>query len=750
MPPLLAWVGNMSVSKHSYISLFVLLLCLFETTIGKSDDLKQPKDEIRPKIGLALSGGGARGAAHVGVLRQIEDKNIPIDYIAGTSMGALVGGLYASGLSASEIEVILNDMNWDDILADKAPRENRSFRKKRDDDLYLVKSKARLKEGSIRLPSGIVSGQKIDFLLRSLTLNTSDVSDFASLKIPFKALATDLVSGQAVILDSGDLALALRASMSIPAVFTPIEIDGQYLVDGGVTNNLPIDVVKSMGADIVIAVDISSPLLTRDQINNVIGVTEQLTGILVKRNSLAQLEKLGPKDILIAPDLKDITMMDFDRSKEALDIGYETSSLALSPLSALFSDAKPLKVTDTHSSPEGQVKIIDQIHIVNNSQVNTELIKNNLTIEEGRAFDVKQMESDISRLYGWELFESIRYDIKNIRGNIHLTLSINEKETGLSYLQFGLRLYDDFSGENDFDLAVAYTNPYINDLRGEFRAATQIGNEPIAAFELYQPIDQTAKYFIQPRLFYQKQTVLNFENDGITSEFNVETSTADVGFGRNLSHWGELKTGIRLIDGRASIRVGDPDFEDIKFKNSEIYASFTYDKLDSISFPQNGAFWKSEFKQVNDGFGHNGDDQFNQLMLTGVLANTWDKHTFILKGRYGTTFDDDAPIQSLFRLGGFTDLSGFSVNELSGQHLGLVSGTYFRRLGADSIQPIYLGGSLELGNVWQHRDDISINDTITAGSIFLGVDSLLGPVYLAYGRAENGVDTYHLYLGGFF
>ncbi|MGJ8663529.1 MAG: patatin-like phospholipase family protein [Marinicella sp.] len=730
-----------------------LLILVFWVSSGSTQDNSTSINLTDKKltIGLALSGGGARGAAHIGVLKKLDELNILIDYIAGTSMGALVGGLYASGLSPEEIEVIINEMDWGDILSDTANRENRSFRRKRDDDLYLVKSKARLKNGKVGLPSGIVVGQKIDFLLRSLTLDVSDLNDFGSLETPFKAVATDIVTGDAVVLESGDLALALRASMSIPAIFTPIEINGQYLVDGGVANNLPIDVVRSMGADIIIAVDISSPLLEREELANVFNITDQLTGILTKKNSQAQIKTLTDKDILIAPDLQGITMMDFERATEAMTIGYQS---AQGPLTALtpYSDStrESAAKTSLSDSSDKNERLIDNIRIDNNSKVDSNLILANLSVNEGELLDIKKIEKDISLLYGWQLFENIRYDIKRINNESHLIITVDEKKTGISYLQFGMKLFDDFSGENDFDLAVAYTHPYINDLRGEFRAGLQIGNEPRLGFELYQPLDKKARYFISPQISYQKQNVLLFDANAITSEFDVESVSADLSFGYNIKQWGELKSGFRFIDGQAKIRIGDPNTPKLEFENSEAFVSFTYDQLNNLNFPTNGVLFNGEFKKVYDGFGLNTDDSFNQLGITAVLAQTWQKNTVIFKGLYGTTFNNNAPIQNLYTLGGFSNLSGFGENELSGQHRGLVSGVYLRKISENSLLPVYVGGSIELGNVWQLRNDISLDDSILAGSLFVGVDSLIGPIYVAYGQAEGGNGSYYLYLGGLF
>ena len=284
-----------------------------------------PPDDARPRIGLALSGGGARGGAHVGVLRALRDLGIPVDYIAGTSMGSVIGGFYASGLDEEQIATLAGEIDWGDLFDDSPSRDNRTFHRKRDDDLYLVKQKAGLNDGQLELPMGLVQGQDIDLFLARTTLPVTHVEAFDELPIPFRAVATDMVTGAAVVLDHGSLADAIRASLSIPAAFAPIEIDGRLLVDGGVSQNLPVDAVRAMGADIVIAVDISTPLATREDLTSILSVTGQLAGFLTNRGTAEQIAKLGPSDILITPDLRDVTTSDFTRITETFAFGYEAT-----------------------------------------------------------------------------------------------------------------------------------------------------------------------------------------------------------------------------------------------------------------------------------------------------------------------------------------------------------------------------------------------------------------------------------------
>ncbi|HXO63181.1 MAG TPA: patatin-like phospholipase family protein, partial [Steroidobacteraceae bacterium] len=270
-----------------------------------------PPAARRPRIGLVLSGGGARGVAHVGVLKVLEDMHVPVDAIAGTSMGAVVGGLYASGLSAREIEKIMTSLNWQDAFRDRPPREDLTLRRKQEDQSFLVKFPLGVRGGRILLPKGLIEGQSLNELLRRLTLPVVRITKFDDLPTRFRAVATDLESGEPVVLDSGDLTSAMRASMSAPGIFAPVEREGRILVDGGIADNVPVDIARRMGVDIVIVVDVGAPLLGRDRLKDVTSISNQMLAILIRRNAEQQLATLGPKDVLIAPPLGEASSFDF-------------------------------------------------------------------------------------------------------------------------------------------------------------------------------------------------------------------------------------------------------------------------------------------------------------------------------------------------------------------------------------------------------------------------------------------------------
>ena len=699
----------------------------------------------RPKIGLALSGGGARGAAHIGVLKVLEENRIPIDYIAGTSMGAIVGGLYASGMSPDELETLISRIDWLDAFIERIPRTDRSFRRKRDDDYYLVRHKPGLSGDGFRFPSGLLDGQKIDLLLKKLALPVVDVRDFDDLAIPFRAVATDLATGETVVLDHGDLALAMRASMSIPAVFAPREIDGTLLVDGGVSCNLPIDVVRRMGADIVIAVDIATPLLERERLQSVLAVTDQITTILTRRDADRQIGALTGEDVLITPDLGDIATASFDRAGEAIPIGERATEARREELSRLSVPPEEYRRLIAARRRRVEPPVIDEVRIVNRSRLADGVVAAKLHAESGTPLDVARLEKDLEQLYGLELFESVYYDITREAERAVLTITVREASWGPNYLQFGMAVFEDFEGPN-FNLAAAYTRTAVNRLGGEWRTHVQIGQEPGVMTEFYQPLERSLHTFVHLQGSFVELSDNLFDSDGNKlSEFGVRRRGIGAAGGRELGTWGEIRAGILREAGEMTIQVGDPRASGADFNTGEAFAQLFVDELDNVNFPRSGGDLRLRAVAGLEELGS--DRSYEQGIAEGSFALTLGRYTGLFGGLIASTRESDAPNQSQFRLGGFGRLSGLQQNELMGQHAALLSGVFFRRIGDFSLLSLFGGLSFEYGNVFQRRSDIRFDGGVAGGSVFLGLDTMLGPAYLAYGLAEGGRRNFYLILG---
>ncbi len=702
----------------------------------------------RPAIGLVLSGGGARGAAHVGVIRVLEELNIPIDCIAGTSMGSIIGGLYASGMTIDELQEALLSIDWDDALADDPRREDLPFRRKLEDDEFLYKAAPGISDrGKLKFPSGLIQGQKLGLILKQLTLPVAEVRDFNDLSIPFRAVATDIVTGHEVVLGSGDLATAMRASMSVPGAFSAVEIDGKLLVDGGMANNLPVSVAREMGADIVIVVDISTPLATRDEIKNVLSITAQLSGFLTNANAERSRASLTENDILITPDLGEITSGSFDRSAEAIPTGRTAAEEKTPRLRRLSLTPEQFTTHVAKRSPRrSELPIIDFVRIDNHSRISDAIIISRLHIETGQPLNIPSLERDIGNIYGSDLYENVSYEVIEEDGKTGIVVAVTEKSWGPYYLQGGLALEGSFSGSNNFNLAAGYTRTAINPLGGEWRTIVQLGTERRFFTELYQPLDINSRWFINPIFEWEKRIVNLFDNGNKLAEYDVSQFGVRLEAGRELGYWGELRGGYRWATGKADLEIGDPSLARDDFDKGQVFLRLSLDTFNNLFFPHTGSFGNVEYLASRDSLG--ADTEYDQVRINYLRAiPLGERQTIILGAKFNTTLDDDAPPEGLFRSGGFLNLSGFEENEITGQHFGLLRGIYLRRINDFNLLPTYFGVSLEAGNVWNDTGDISRDTILTAGSLFLGVDSFLGPVYVGYGYTEGGNNAGFFFLG---
>lgn len=702
----------------------------------------------RPRIGLVLGGGGARGAAHVGILKVLEDLRIPVDYVAGTSMGSIVGGLYASGMSAKDIEREMRDMDWDDLFHDAPSRAERSFRRKRDDDLYTFKAKIGFNNGEIEIPLAYVRGQKFDLQLNRLSLAVVDVKDFDRLPIPYRAVAADLETGKEVVLAGGSLAKAVRASMAVPAAFDPVEIDGRLLVDGGIANNVPVSVARRMGADVLIVVDVGSGLYRREDISTALDVTAQLGNYLFTLNSDQELKLLGPRDILIRPSLGDIGGGSFDRAGDAIAVGEQAAreqSDALRAYSLSEQEyARHLASRDTRKPPAAPT--IDFVRIDNQSKLDDAVIAARVSARAGEPLDVQRLEQDIGDLYGLEIFESVRYDVVREEGKTGLVIRATERSWGPGYLQFGLALANNLRGDNTFRFGVLHTLTEINAFNGEWRTGVQLGDDPAIFTEIHQPLDPAARYFAAGKIGYISRNVNLFDSSGHQlATYRFSSYQTELGLGREFGTWGEGRFGYRWEAGDADVRVGSSVPPVVDADIGEVFLKLSDDKLDSLYFPREGHIGRLEYRAGRDELG--ADSDYDQVLasLTGALS--WNANSLIGGFSGASTPDDNAPPERLFQLGGFLRLSGLQENQLTGQRAALLNLIFMRRVLKVRFFQSYVGASVEVGNVWQRSSDVSFDNTITAGSVFIGIDTPIGPLYVAYGRTDEDDQSAHLYLG---
>jgi len=728
--------------------LFCLLLSVLLLCLVAAPPARAAETEKRPKIGLALSGGGARGGAHIGVLKALEKLQVPIDYIAGTSMGAIVGGFYAAGYSPEEIEDILGKMDWSGAFSDEPERSGVTMRKKELDANLLIPHRLGFNRGSLQLPLGMIEGQKLDQIFQRVLLPVRDIHDFNDLRIPFRALATDLATGGEVVLGSGSLADAIRASMSIPGVFAPVILNDRMLVDGGMANNLPISVVRDMGADIVIAVDISSPLLTRQQLDSVLTVTEQLTNFLTRKNTEQQLATLGPRDVLLVPWLGDYSTTDFLHALSLVDEGYQAvmiSRAGFTGLSQPPAEARPPE-RDMESMAQKDY-IVHFIDIDNRSLLDDEIIRTRLDIEIGQPLDFERLEKSINHIYSIDVFQTVTYDlVANEAGDTGILVNAIPRVWGPNYLQFGIEIADDFAGIADFGFAAAYTRNALNRLGGEFRLELAVGREDLVDVDFYQPVDRKARWFFEPRAFWTRRRFNVIDRHDIEAQLEIAGAGISIGVGRNFSPAELLRLDYEFFRGSVNRVIGDNPFaDDDDVHIGELHLQYRHDNQDSLWFPTSGQVLSAGVRVGGDQIG--AAFNYEQALVGASLAHTVGRNTALLRFQAGYSFDDTAPLARWFELGGFGRLSGLIPDQLTGPHMGLATLSVYRRLNAIDVLPLYAGFTLEAGNVWQQHDDIGFDGMRTSGSLFVGADTPIGPVYLAYGLADGGENAFYFYLG---
>ncbi|QZI69164.1 patatin-like phospholipase family protein [Pseudomonas protegens] len=723
-----------------------LLSCLFLCLLPL---LAQSSEAPRPKIGLVLSGGAARGMAHIGVLKALEEQGIRIDAIAGTSMGAVIGGLYASGYKIDELEKLALNIDWRQALSDAPPREDVPFRRKQDDRDFLVKQKLSFRDdGSLGLPLGVIQGQNLALLLESKLAHASDTRDFDKLPIPFRAVATDIASGEKVVFRKGHLPQVIRASMSIPAVFAPVELDGRLLVDGGMTDNIPLDVARDMGVDIAIVVDIGTPLRSRKQLNTVVDVLNQSITLMTRRNSEEQLATLHKDDVLIQPSLSSFGVTDFGRAQEVIDAGYRATRILDARLARLRATQPQDAQLAAARLPSQRTPIISAIKVENDSKVSDEVIRYYIRQHIGEPLDLGRLETDMGTLYGLDFFEQVQYRVVHKGQDNTLVISARGKRSGTDYLRLGLNLSDDMRGDSAFNIGASYRMNGINSLGAEWLTRVQIGDRQEIYSEFYQPLDAGSRYFIAPVIAAQAQNVeAVLDNDPI-AEYRLERYGLGLNLGRQIGNSGEVRFGVGEAWGKADVRIGDHDLPSENFNEGYYQLQYSFDSLDNVYFPHSGEDIGLTLRQFEPSLGS--DNRYRQWEFKLDKALSSGPNTFVLGGRYGRTLDNADVVTSSFLLGGARQLSGFRQDALSGQNITLARAVYFRRLTPRSYLPLdfplYLGGSLERGRVW-NNDNAFDSGYINAASIFLGFDTPLGPLNFSYGFNDDNQKALSLSLG---
>ena len=703
-----------------------------------------------PCVGLVLGGGGARGAAHVGVLKVLERERIPVCKVAGTSMGSIVGGLYAAGYTPAEMEQLIGTIDWAAMFVDDPPRRDLPMRRKDSDFRYLLDLEIGYANGRVSMPAGLVQGQKLLMLLRRLTLSTWDTHDFDDLPIPFRAVAADIVTGEKVVFGEGDLAVAIRASMSVPGAFAPVRVDEHLLVDGGMVDNVPVDVARQMGAQRLVVVDVGSPLLPESSLNSPLAIMDQMISGLMIEKTQRTLATLEPQDVYIRPELGDITAQQFNRGDEAIAVGERAAEAALPQLRALAVDESAYAAHRVRQQRRdfdpGLVKFLDMKP--GRSPSAARHVERAVADNREAAFDVDRLEHNLGSAYGDGRFQQIDYSLVRREGEQGIEIRPTLKPWS-AFGKFGFQLDDNFNGANNYLVSAELSFNDVNDLGAQWRNVLRLGRISGLRSEFYQPFGRTGAFYLKPSLEARSESLPLWVDGDHLAEFRVSRRQAALEAGYSPQPEWRISTEFVRGRDRGDLLIGNPnDFGGGKEDVAGLLYNATWDTLDSVNFPTRGLRVSLDYETYRPWLG--GDTDGDVARLNADWARAWGRYHLLLGTRLSSALDDDSFFRAQDFLGGFLNLSGFEERAVFGNQTALARAVLYRRTGNTSrlfSLPMYIGTSLETGNAWGVSDAVDADDLIVAGSVFTGFDTPLGPMFLAYGRNEADEASWYLTFG---
>ena len=714
--------------------------------------------EARPKVALVLSGGGARGFAHVGVLKALEAARVPVDMVVGTSMGAIIGGLYASGMSPDTLEQELISIEWGGLFESRAPRQTQSQRRKEDDLQMSPVLMLGFRDGEFRLPTGAVSTRSLEWLLRKYTLHTRHLPHFDALPTPYRAVATDMETGEAVVLSSGDLAGALRASMSVPGVFAPLEMDGRILGDGGLVDNLPVSVARQMGADVVIAVNIGTPLAGRETLGNVVGVSAQMINILTEQNVQRSIAELTVHDLLLAPPLGRYTSANFNNAPEIAQLGHDYAQTIAASLArfavAPTAYAQWQAQRRTEPLPSQHLAFV---HFEGVPPQRATQLQRLVDTAAGAPLDMDVLEDDLLQLTASGDYERVDYRLARdtLTQTEGLVFKLNENNWGPNYFRVGLSMRTDFQGEGAFNLKINHSRHWLTPGGTEWRNQLEIGDTTAAHTELYHPWGGERDRFVSAHIGVSKRKQMLYSSDGDSLALLGKRKLAiglDHGWtiGR-AGRLGEMRLGVfaarRNLDVELATSAATGS-RDVSWTETGAKLAFVSDQLDHANFPQEGYRVTSELAFGRRAAG-GASEAFNQLEVSGNRAFTWGTHTLNLHARAARVSDVVLGTVDEYSLGGFHNLSGYKPGQVAGNHLVFGRLGYYRRLPAEPVvsRALFAGGTLEAAKVWNLGANAANSRTQWGMSLYVGADTAVGPVYLGLVHAPRQTTGLYLFVG---
>ena len=725
----------MPAFKPSSSHFLTLLLCCLATCTAAAD---------RPKVGLVLGGGGARGAAHIGVLEELERLRIPVDCVAGTSMGALIAGAWAAGLDAATLRSEMGKTDWNDLFQDNPGYNDINYRTKRLAKRYLPGSEAGVTATGLVTPPGVVSGQKIKLFFNQLVRADAGEPLIERLALPVSIIATDIGTGARVVFREGSLTLAMRASMSVPGLMAPLEYDGRKLVDGGLVDNLPIQEVRDLcGAEIVIAVNVGSPLLQASEISGLLSVSTQMVSILTEQNVTQSLAKLGADDIYIKPDLTGLTAAEFDRSGEAADRG-RTAAQGAPVLKTLGVDPQTYAAWRQRWAPKNQPQpLVDAIEIVGLKVVNPEAVERYLGQKSGEHLNVPQLNRDLLRAYGDGYYERVDYALTRAGDKNLLRIMPIEKAWGPDYLRLGLNLNSTLTGRSTFSLRAAYQKTWLNSLGAELLTSAELGSNTGIGAVLYQPLDAAQRYFVYGAASVRRENLALFVDDLRISDYRNSIGRLDLATGLNLGMTGQARLGWRDDHQTASIETGLPILPTDALHIRGWLASWETDQKNQLHISTTGWSGKASWFESDSG-------NYNRLNLN--LDGSFQLKDWVLglRGSYAGSTYGGLPPQEMGRLGGFLNLSGFANDQLMGDRVSyghIRAERIMGRMPMGLSGDLRLGFALEVGKVADPMSEPRRTGLLNSTAIYVRGETPFGPAYIGLGQTSSGPVNAYFFIG---
>ena len=698
-----------------------------------------------------LQAGGALGFAHIGVLKELERLHIPVDYIAGTSMGSIIAGLYASGMSPEDIETAITTIDWWDVMKDKTARRELDYRRKLEAQRYLFDLELGLRGYRLVAPNGMASGQKLNNILQTLTLNAASVAKFDDLNIPYRAVATDLNTGEAVILDHGNLGVAMRASMAVPGAFTPVELDGRTLVDGGIVKNVPVDVVKNMGADILIVVDVGlagAQALGKKKL-------ESLSEILGQTYELFRLEQraaLTNAAVLLTPDTSAFSAGDFQLGAALVKSGEADAKAREADLKKFsVSDKEFAAFLEKQRRRRTEQVTVKSIDVVGARDVDERVIRARIESKPGSAFDPETVNEDVSHIHGMGDFQTVTYRLKLEDDGAALQYLATEKPWGPMYVHMGLRLQSDFDEESTWAVLLNLDRKCLNDLGGELSIDLKGGNQKQAHAEWYQPLSYSGLFFIAPTVNFEDNEQGLYDGSEKFATYEIKTSQAGLDLGMQVGRYGEVRVGGIGGQQSADRKEGSPDVPVADDTVNGATASIAVDRRDRAIFARTGYLLRIEGLHATEDLGS--DVDYDKAALRASFLHSIKEHTLVAGVDGGTSFGSDLPIYDQFRLGGINSIAGLNTDQLRGNYAVAVHLGYryrFARMSPSLGDGIYLLSQVDAGNAWLNADDVSANDMDVGVSAGLGADTVMGPFAAGVAKATGGQNMIFMALGTIF